>query len=109
MKLSGEFDGSAAMELIHLLEKCAKRHKRVLVHTESLSRMDLFGQEVFRKNFNDLNEVRNRLTFTGEYAHRISPEKDEYLYQHEIFFPSKGSNKISFLDREQSKRRAMET
>ncbi len=77
LKLFGEFDGSSAMELIHLLKKCAKRHKKVIVHTENLSRMDFFGQEVFRKNFNDLNEVRNRLTFTGGYAHRISPEKDE--------------------------------
>ncbi len=77
LKLFGEFDGSAAMTLINLLKKCAKRYNRVIVHTASLSQMNFFGQEVFRNNFNELNEVHCRLMFTGEYANRISPEKEE--------------------------------
>lgn len=79
LKLTGEFDGSSAMKLMNMLKKCGKRYHSIIIHTSGLTSMNRFGQEVFRSNFSELNEIRNRLTFTGGHSDYFQPEKDELL------------------------------
>ena len=79
LKLTGEFDGSSAMKLMNMLKKCGKRYQSVIIHTSGLTSMNMFGQEVFRSNFSELNEIRPRLTFTGGHSDYFQAEKDGLL------------------------------
>lgn len=79
LNLTGEFDGSSAMKLMNMLKKCGKRHPSIVINTSGLTSMNMFGQEVFRSNFSELNEIRHRLRFTGEHSDYFQPEKDALL------------------------------
>ena len=79
LRLSGEFDGSSAMKLMNMLKKCGKRHHSLIIHTSGLTGMNMFGEEVFRSNFSELNEISYRFTFTGGHSGYFQPEKDELL------------------------------
>ena len=79
LKVTGEFDGSSAMKLMNMLKKCGKRYHSIIIHTSGLTSMNMFGQEVFRSNFSELNEIRHRLTFTGGHSDYFQAEKDEVL------------------------------
>ena len=79
LKLTGEFDGSSAMKLMNMLKKCGKQYHSIIVHTSGLNSINIFGQEVFRSNFSELNAIRHRLRFTGEHSDYFQPEKDALL------------------------------
>ena len=78
LKLSGDFDGSSAYELIHKLEKYNGSKSRVFIHTCTLSSVHPFGLNVFRKN-GSIKKLSQRLTFTGEYGAAIAPQGSNTL------------------------------
>lgn len=73
LKLTGDFDGSSAHELINLIKKQNKNVDNIFIHTGNLHSVDPFGLDVFQKNFS-VNKLSERLTFTGEHSNKMAPE-----------------------------------
>ena len=68
LKLSGEFDGSSAHQLINTLKNHYGNARNIYIHTSSLSSAHPFGLVVFKKNC-----AIDNLIFTGEYANALAP------------------------------------
>lgn len=75
LKLMGDFDGTSACELINVLRKNSNDLRTVFIHTSCLKTIYPFGREVFRRNISELNGQRTFITFTGDNAGQIAPEK----------------------------------
>jgi len=73
MKLYGDFDGSLATELLNLLKKNCNTSSKIFIHTGCLMAVHTFGQVVFHKNFNFINNESTSLLFTGKYASQLTP------------------------------------
>ena len=75
-RLEGDFDSSAAQQLLHALEKRCRFASRAFIHTNGLRSIDPFGLSVFRNHF-DAHKGRNKcwpLDFTGDHAEKLAPE-----------------------------------
>ena len=68
LKLSGDFDGSSALQLIHLMLNCLEEAEQVIIHTGSISRIEPFGLNVFRYNLGSLLRHPTKFVFIGENA-----------------------------------------
>ena len=79
LKLMGDFDGSSACELTNVLKKSVNGVSRVFIHTNSLKNIHPFGRETFQQNLRDLKDFTDRISFTGEQACQIAPEKSSCL------------------------------
>ena len=75
LKLTGDFDGSSAWELINAMKTNNNRVQKIFVHTNCLKNIYPFGRDTFQKNLCDLRGYPNRIIFTGENAEQIAPEK----------------------------------
>jgi hypothetical protein len=73
MKLSGDFDGSLASELLNLLKKNCNAASKIFIHTGCLTAVHSFGREEFHKNYNAINSQSTQLLFTGKYASQLTP------------------------------------
>ena len=73
MKLSGDFDGSLASELLNLLKKNCNAASKIFIHTGCLRAVHSFGREEFHKNCNAINSQSTQLLFTGKYASQLTP------------------------------------
>jgi hypothetical protein len=73
MKLSGDFDGSLASELLNLLKKNCNAASKIFIHTGCLRAVHSFGREEFHKNYNAINSQSTQLLFTGKYASQLTP------------------------------------
>jgi anti-anti-sigma factor len=71
LKLSGDFDGNSANELIRAIQKHASKSNQVIVHTEYLNHIDAFGIDVFKNNLRTLNRLSNKLIFVGKHRNRL--------------------------------------
>ena len=80
MKLSGDFDGSLASELLNLLKKNCNAASKIFIHTGCLRAVHSFGQAVFHKNLNFINNESTSLLFTGKYASQLIPENNDLLH-----------------------------
>ena len=69
-----DFDGTAAFELKHCLQKALNREKRVTVHTDKLACLPAFGREMFQKQFSVRPQITTRIVFTGAYAQAMAPD-----------------------------------
>ena len=78
LKLMGDFDGTSAYELIHVLEKYHGNTGRVFIHTCALSSVHPFGLDVFQKN-GSIKKLSQSLTFTGEYGDAIALQNSNAL------------------------------
>jgi hypothetical protein len=72
LKLTGDFDGSSAYELINFLKKYGGFARRVFIHTCFLSSVCSFGLDVFQKSYT-IKKLSRKLTFTGEYGNKLAP------------------------------------
>ncbi len=72
LKLSGDFDGSSACELINTLKENSKKVAKIIVHTNSLSSLHPFGLEVFYKKWLFLKNEPLNITFTGKHWEAIA-------------------------------------
>ena len=73
LKLSGDFDGSSAQQLIRMLINHNRNAGNIYIHTSGLSCVYPFGREVFKKNCTIDNLTRS-LTFTGDHGSALAPE-----------------------------------
>ena len=73
LKLSGDFDGMSAMELLNVLEENADTAKKIFIETDGICTMLPFGRDVFLKNFAISMAASNKLIFKGDPGQKIAP------------------------------------
>jgi len=78
LRLTGDFDGTSADELLHLLGNDTKGIQRVLVDTKAVRRVYDFGRNTFQKNLYRIKTLPLQLVFTGEKADQIAPENSRF-------------------------------
>ena len=71
LKLSGDFDGSSAYELINTLTEHGKGYYEIFVDTDDLKTIHPFGKDVFQKNLRRTNKLYRNLVFIGRSGHEI--------------------------------------
>jgi hypothetical protein len=71
VQLWGEFDGSAACELIKIIEEDGSGTSKILVDTTELRVVHPFGKTVFQNRIGPLSRKLFSLTFTGKYKHQF--------------------------------------
>lgn len=75
LKLTGDFDGSSAWELINVLKEKCHSASKVIIHTSALRSIHPFGLDTFQQNFGATKGLSIHIFFTGEYACQMSPKK----------------------------------
>ena len=86
IKLTGDFDGSSAYELINFLKKYGAFARRVFIHTSSLSSICSFGLDVFQKSYT-IKKLSRILTFIGKYGNNLAPHGSIVLEsKSEVFY-----------------------
>src|SRR6056297_1853526 len=73
LKLSGNFDGMAAMELIYALKDNLGVAKKIYIETDDLASLHPFGQDVFQKNFIFAPATSQKMYFVGDFSRAIAP------------------------------------
>lgn len=78
LKLTGDFDGSSACQLLEFLNTRANGVYSIVIHTSLLKNIYPFGRNIFRQNLGNLdgNSHRPQILFTGENASLLAPQKD---------------------------------
>ena len=73
LRLEGNFDGSSAQQVLHMLGENGCGAKRVFIHTNGLREIDPSGKAVFQKNLSAFKNSLTELIFTGEKGPAIAP------------------------------------
>ncbi len=73
LSLQGDFDGTAAYELLQALDRGGCRHARVVVDTDRLNIVLPFGREVFQRRYGLINDRPARIHFTGPHGTCLAP------------------------------------
>ena len=71
LKLSGDFDGSSAYELINTIANYDKGLHEIFINTHDLNSIHPFGIEVFQKRLGALKKQFHGITFIGRNGHAI--------------------------------------
>ena len=71
LKLTGDFDGSSAYELIYILAKNNKGSHEIFIDTNDLNNIYPFGREVFQKRFCALKNQFHSISFVGGNGQKI--------------------------------------
>jgi hypothetical protein len=71
LKLSGDFDGSSAYELINTLLTHGKGFYEIFIDTNDLKSIHPFGRDVFQKNLSSSNKLYRNLVFIGKNRNAI--------------------------------------
>jgi len=74
LQLYGDFDGSAACELINILKNYRNDSNQIFIDTDNLNTIHPFGMDVFKKNLSALKININNIIITGR--HRFSLEQN---------------------------------
>lgn len=72
LRLTGDFDGSSACELVNALEACNESSGNVVIDTCGLLTIHPFGKGVFQK-YCTVRKLPLNITFTGKYGSTIKP------------------------------------
>jgi anti-anti-sigma regulatory factor len=75
LKLTGDFDGNSAYELLEAIRTHSKQASRIFIHTSSLKAIEPFGLDVFHTHFDLLKGKSMELVFTGENAAALAPDQ----------------------------------
>ena len=75
LKLSGDFDGTSALELIYALNDIIGMVEKIYIETEGLRSLNPFGRMVFINNFNFSASAFKKMVFTGDYGHALNPSR----------------------------------
>ena len=68
LRLFGDFDGSSAWELVHLLRKFSMKYQRVSIETCGLRNVNNFGMDVLSRNRLSANpSSKTDIVFTGRF------------------------------------------
>lgn len=73
LKLSGDFDGSSAMELICMLAENAGEERKIYIETDNIDSIHPFGRDVFLKNFPMPRQSSRKIVFIGSQGREIAP------------------------------------
>jgi anti-anti-sigma regulatory factor len=73
LKLTGDFDGTSAYELIYAIKKLPEKSLPLDIYTNGLKTIHPFGLDIFHKFMKSLNGQSARIVFTGPNASRLSP------------------------------------
>ena len=68
LKLSGDFDGTSAHELLNVIKYHFCESSQITIHTNNLTQLHSFGLQIFGKNIGIFNKRFDRLVFTGKNA-----------------------------------------
>ena len=68
IKLSGDFDGSSALQLLGLMRNCLKETDKIIIQTDYIGSIEPFGLNTFRYNLGSLTKHSMKFVFTGEKA-----------------------------------------
>jgi hypothetical protein len=71
LKLTGDFDGSSAYELINTLTELGKGFYEIFIDTNDLKTIHPFGRDVFQKNLGNSNKLYRNLVIIGRNGHEI--------------------------------------
>jgi hypothetical protein len=71
LKLTGDFDGNSAYELINALTKHGKGLYEIFIDTNDLTTIYPFGKDVFQKNIRRSSKLFKNLVFIGKNGHEI--------------------------------------
>ena len=56
LKLSGDFDGSSASELLHVMKSHRRKGEKIILHTNGLGEVYPFGQAIFQTRFSQISK-----------------------------------------------------
>ncbi|WP_373501040.1 hypothetical protein [Desulfococcus sp.] len=73
IRLTGDFDGSSACELVNALEACDESGGKIVIDTCGLLSIHPFGKGVFQK-YCAVKKLPLNITFTGKYGSTIKPQ-----------------------------------
>ena len=73
IRLTGDFDGNSAFELLNTLWDNLNSSKCILVDTKSLKEVYPFGREVFYYNFLRIKDQQMCIRFVGPEALNVAP------------------------------------
>ena len=73
LKLTGDFDGNAAMELIETLKNISSGNSRIFIHTSGLGEVFPSGKDVLENYVGTVNTSAISMIFTGGRAGLIAP------------------------------------
>ena len=65
LKLTGDFDGSSAYELINTLKEHGTSSWDIFIDTNDLKTIHTFGKDVFQKNLNSIKKQLKNLIIFG--------------------------------------------
>lgn len=74
LRLSGDFDGSSAHELIKTLARNTPKTRRIEVNTDGLRHVSPYGCSVFEAHLNLPPHCLEQVVFTGDKAGDIAPD-----------------------------------
>ena len=72
IRLTGDFDGSAALELLDVIEKATPRYTQVAVETHGLRNVYSFGLEIITSKMAHQNVYGTNIVFTGRFRSAFS-------------------------------------
>jgi hypothetical protein len=79
IKLTGDFDGSSADELLNTLQELLNDTACICIDTSNLKKIHPFGRDVFAHHLFKLKKHHYRIKFVGKNAQQIIPAEMEYL------------------------------
>jgi len=71
LKLTGDFDGTSADELLNALKQNGAGTRKIFIHTDGLREIYPFGQRLFQNNLYVMNGRSAGLVFTGRHGTEI--------------------------------------
>jgi anti-anti-sigma regulatory factor len=74
LKLSGDFDGSSAHELINKLLEHGAGCYQIFIDTNDLKTIHPFGGNVFENKFASLKKQLGHLLFIGQNGHKFATD-----------------------------------
>ncbi len=72
LKLTGDFDGNSAHELINTLIERGIGFYQIFIDTDDIKTIHPFGRDVFQKKLDSFNKQFSNLIFIGENEHKIA-------------------------------------
>ena len=66
VKLTGDFDGSSASELVNALTENQNKYYQIFINTTELNTIHPFGQEVLQRRLSEFKNQRPGLVFIGK-------------------------------------------
>ena len=71
LRLTGDFDGISAYELINLISEHGNSYHEIFIDTNNLKNIYPYGREVFQKRLDALKKQFQNIIFTGRNRHEI--------------------------------------